>query len=248
MTATTIDEVIKQLGDIVDRSRYQRSRLGYFAALYRRMTIEVKKGIDSGRFEDGPRMERLDVIFANRYLEALEGFRRGEDVSRCWLASFRTASMWRPLVLQHLIMGMYSHINLDLGIATAETCPGDQLPGLKRDFDEINKLLASLIDEVQAKIASFSPWIDLGDRIAGPADEMYTAFSLNRDRDAAWELAERLAPLGPEEKKEVIAQRDLEVEAHVIHVRDLRKFLRLMLLIVRLRESGNVPKIMDALE
>ena len=31
----------------------------------------LTQGIDQDFFEDGPRMERLDVVFANRYLDAL---------------------------------------------------------------------------------------------------------------------------------------------------------------------------------
>ena len=59
--AKNIDEVIAQLTDIIDISRQEPGRLGYFAALYRKVTINVKQGILNGRFEDGARMERLDV-------------------------------------------------------------------------------------------------------------------------------------------------------------------------------------------
>lgn len=76
MMAHTVDEVIEQLTDIIDRSRREKSRLGYFAALYRKVTVQVKKGIASGRFENGPRMERLDVTFSDlraiyEYLSAI---------------------------------------------------------------------------------------------------------------------------------------------------------------------------------
>ncbi|MHC4105111.1 MAG: DUF5995 family protein [Planctomycetota bacterium] len=70
MSAKTIDEVIQQLDDIIDRPQGNRSRLGHFAALYLKVTLNVKEGISEGFFEDGERKERLDVIFANRYLEA----------------------------------------------------------------------------------------------------------------------------------------------------------------------------------
>jgi hypothetical protein len=59
----TIDQVIEALNDVVDSARREGSRLGYFAALYRNVTIEVKRGIAQGRFDDGGRMERFDVIF-----------------------------------------------------------------------------------------------------------------------------------------------------------------------------------------
>ena len=64
--AQTIDEVIEALDGVLDEARRDGSRLGYFAALYRKVTIEVKKGIAAGYFDDGPRMERLDVLdYAN---------------------------------------------------------------------------------------------------------------------------------------------------------------------------------------
>jgi hypothetical protein len=74
--AKNIDEVIARLTDIIDISRQEPGRMGYFAALYRKVTIKVKQGVLNGRFEDGARMERLDVNFANRYLEAYERRRR----------------------------------------------------------------------------------------------------------------------------------------------------------------------------
>src|SRR5690606_41399624 len=62
------------------------------------------------------------------------------------------AETWSPLVLQHLLLGMNAHINLDLGIAAAETAPGTALPALKRDFDEITTLLGEMLDDVQDRI------------------------------------------------------------------------------------------------
>src|SRR5262245_42369321 len=69
--ATSIGEVIDRLSAIIQWSVVNDSRLGYFPALYRKVTAGVRDGIQQGAFDDGRRMERLDVIFANRYLEAL---------------------------------------------------------------------------------------------------------------------------------------------------------------------------------
>ncbi len=61
MSAQTIDEVIARLDDLIKRARAEASRLGFFATLYRNVTLKVKEGIGSAGFDDGPRMERLDV-------------------------------------------------------------------------------------------------------------------------------------------------------------------------------------------
>ena len=45
MPAETIDEVVEQLDLIIDRARNSRSRLGFFPALYRRVTLAVQAGI-----------------------------------------------------------------------------------------------------------------------------------------------------------------------------------------------------------
>ncbi|MEK7325664.1 MAG: DUF5995 family protein, partial [Chloroflexota bacterium] len=52
MTAENIDQVISQLDDIIATARREKSRAGYFAALYRKVTVKVKEGIAAGRFED----------------------------------------------------------------------------------------------------------------------------------------------------------------------------------------------------
>lgn len=51
--ARQIDEVIARFTDIIEFSRREHRRLGYFAALYRKVTVSVKHGILNGRFEDG---------------------------------------------------------------------------------------------------------------------------------------------------------------------------------------------------
>src|SRR5258705_13901399 len=80
--ARSIDEVISRLDAIIgraiiERAIVERDRLGFFAVLYRTVTAAVRDGIAAGRFEDGPRMERLDIVFANRYLQAFDLHRRG---------------------------------------------------------------------------------------------------------------------------------------------------------------------------
>jgi len=44
MSAKTIDQVFQQLDDIIDRTKRDKSRLGYFAALYRKVTLKIKGG------------------------------------------------------------------------------------------------------------------------------------------------------------------------------------------------------------
>lgn len=97
--ARTIDEVLDRLDSIIQSSIENGSRMGYFAAMYRMVTAQVKEGILNGRFEDGPRMERLDVRFANRFLDAYDAYSRKDKCSLCWRIAFDAAERKEPLVL-----------------------------------------------------------------------------------------------------------------------------------------------------
>jgi hypothetical protein len=193
----TIDEVIERLNDILRWATAQKSRIGYFAALYKGVTEKVRDGITSGVFEDDARMERFDVVFANRYLDALHNFRAGDKPTRSWLFAFESAKGFRPVVLQHLLLGINAHINLDLGVAAAEVSKGSDLGALKRDFDAINDILASRVSVVQAQIGRVSPLTSLLERVDPTADRAVINFSIERARDQAWTVAELLACLDP---------------------------------------------------
>ena len=247
MSVTTIDEVIDQLTDIIDYAYRTRSRLGYFATLYRKVTLGIKAGITEGRFEDGPRMERFGVVFANRYFDAWQLFRQGGQPSMAWLVTFRATRNWRLLIIQHLLLGVSTHVNLDLGIAAAEVAPGDALASLKRDFEVINTILAELLDEVQDDVTAFSPWLWLLDRIGGRTDEVLINFSMTKARDAAWGVAERLAPLSPEDQAQEIAALDRRVTTLAYLIQTPGFFLSLGLLGIRLAESDNVARIIERL-
>ncbi len=111
----------RALDAIIDWAWTKKSRLGYFAALHRRVTQAVKDGIAKGQFDNGSLMERLDVNFAGRYLTAFEQMRSGSQPTLSWQIALRAASWWRPLVVEHLLAGINAHINLDLGVAANNT-------------------------------------------------------------------------------------------------------------------------------
>lgn len=246
--AASIDEVLTALDAIVDRAYAEKDRAGYFAALYRTVTAAVKAGIAAGSFEDGPRMARLDVVFANRYLEALYRYRSGQPLSLCWRAAFDATKHRRAVIVQHLLLGMNAHINLDLGIAAAEVCPGDALSSLEHDFNAINTVLASLETGIEEEVCSLSPWIDRLDHIDPNAGRVVANFSIDRARECAWRTAQRLSVLSGAARDAAIAEIDTEVTllAHLVE-RPIGFMINLNLVLVRLREVWDVRKIIRTL-
>jgi len=193
MAVATITDVITALDAVIQQAHDNASRVGYFAALYRRVTWAVRDGIVNGAFQNGPRMERLDVAFASRYLDALATFQAGGMATKSWMVAFQACSDANLLILQHLVAGINAHINLDLGIAAAQVSPPGQLQQLKPDFDHINTVLASLVSTVATEIAAVSPRIGDLEQIGLRTGTSFINFDMTLARDAAWLTAERLA-------------------------------------------------------
>ncbi len=247
MPAETIDDIIQSLGGIIDWAWDQKSRLGYFAALYRRVTRAVKDGISSGRFQNGPRMEKLDVVFANRYLQAFEQFRAGQQPTLSWQVAFKAAARWYPIVVQQLLAGINAHINLDLGIAAAQTAPGDQLPGLQADFNGINAVLAELVGTVEKEIGEISPMVDLLQKFDLRTETAIINFDMTVARNAAWNVAVNLAETSPDLMAAAIADVDLRTSVLGELVVSPPMLIKLQLLPVRLREVNDVRRVLDVL-
>jgi hypothetical protein len=248
MAATTLDDVITELDNVIAEARREKSRLGYFAILYRNVTRRVRDGVREGRFQDGARMELLDVNFANRYLHAFNRYKRGEPPSRCWATAFEAGTRRRPLVLQHLLLGINAHINFDLGAAAAITSPGGKVTDLQHDFNEINLLLGEMLDDVQDRLSSVSPWMWIMDKVGGRTDEALCTFCLNASRDIAWKWAERLAPLPPEQIDREMEELDDVVDKLAHTIRNPGFLINCAALVIWIAEKRDVGLVMDALE
>lgn len=193
MLPTTIDGVLDRLQDIIDDSLRTASRLGYFAALYRRMTLAVRDGIRGGRFQDAARMEALDVAFANRYLVTREQYFAGELHGQSWLQAYEAATRDRYTLLQHLLIGINPHIMIDLGVAAARTCPGPALAGLQQDFNTINTVITSLFPVVDAELDNLSPVERVFDHCFGFIKDKAINDAIDEGRKSSWGFASSLA-------------------------------------------------------
>lgn len=243
----TIDDVLQALDAIVARAVETGSRVGYFAAIYRKVTRKVAEGIDTGFFDDGTRMARLDVAFAARYLSALDIHEHGGKPTRAWELAFEATAASRPIILQHLLVGINAHINLDLAIAAAETAPGAALPGLRRDFDRINEMLALLLGDIERDLAEVSPLIGLLGRIGGRHDDELVRFSIEVARSEAWRFATELAPLDRQQWGGPIGARDAGV-ARLARVILNPGLLTAGLMVIRAGESPDVRRIIGVLD
>jgi hypothetical protein len=212
MPTTTIDDIIASLENIIAESIAAKSRLGYFAALYLKVTKSVKDGIASGQFQDGPRMEKLDVIFASRYLTAYDQWKKHQEPTGSWAVAFEQAERSSVLVLQHLLLGMNAHINLDLGIAAVEVCGDQPISTLQQDFDDINTIISDLTNQVLFELGRVSPLLSLLGLHATNYNSALIQFSISNARDGAWCFTEDLAQKKGDAYAQCISQRDATIK------------------------------------
>ena len=214
MLPTTIDGVIACLEDIVNQSAAAGSRLGYFAALYKRMTMAIRDGIRDGRFQDAARMERVDVAFATRYLTAREQYFAGELQGQSWLQAYSAATVPDYTVLQQLLIAINPHIVIDLGVAAARTCPGDQMAAFQTDFNTVNDVILSLFPVVDAELDDLSPFENFVDHsFLGFLKNKAIDLSIDAGRKSSWNFAVSLAYLDLPSQSFAIGKRDLEAVA-----------------------------------
>lgn len=243
----SIDDVLAALDDIIERSVGENSTAAIFAHVYRRTTAKVKEGIAVGRFEDNRRMEQFDVVFARKYIDAWWDFKEGRPVAKSWELAF-SANGNKLVIMQHVLLGMNAHINLDLGIAAAEFAPEEKVQELEQDFMLINELLAELVDEVQERIGSVSPLMFFLDWVGKSDDEAIVNFSITKARECAWEVAEQLSAAPADRKASIITDVDNRISGFGRIVAHPPGFLiSKVLAFIRLFEEKDIGEIIEKL-
>lgn len=246
--AHTIDEVIQQLEQLIAECIDSNDRIGYFAALYHKVTVRVKEGILNNEFDNGARMERLDVIFANRYLAAVQQYRNKEQPTASWQAAFDASRKRSTLVLQQLLLGMNAHINLDLGIAAVEAANRNDLRSIRTDFNAINTILGALVFEVMTEINRVSPLLSLFGFHA-TNESILIQFSITNARDGAWSFAEDLSDkIGKPawEWGQCVNKRDASIQKLGLSLVRPKGLIRITMWIIHLFEWKNPARVIKA--
>jgi hypothetical protein len=186
--------VVRNLDQVIEWSIEAESTIGYFAALYKQTTVALRKAINEGDFDDGRRMEDLDVIFANRYFSALNAYflpQTYSGLTLAWEVAFVGDKDRQATILQHLMTGMNAHITLDLGLAAFATAPYT-LESLEGDFNRVNAILASQVQGMLNIVQTLSPTV-LWIRRLLPCEVSLIKRILVKLREGAWLFATYMA-------------------------------------------------------
>ena len=248
MPLNTIANVIAAIDAVVQECIATQNKEGYFAALYKRMTIAVNEGICEGAFEDGARMEKLDVCFAERYLQAWQCYGHQQPCSASWQCAFDSTKSNHLTVIQHLILGINTHINLDLAIAAATVCPGNAIHALEKDFNNINNLIASLVDDIQCCLEHVWFPMRIIDRVANRGEQAVLNFSINVARKAAWSNAVYLAKANKADQQHYIYEMDTMVKLLAQKIQSPGCFISLLLRAIRAAEYDDVRRTIKLID
>jgi len=235
------------MDDIVEQCKRDKCKAGYFAVLYRYVTIRIKDGIENGEFNDNERMVMLDTIFAQRFFDAFDAYynNTGEEITLSWKCAFDAAEKSRYVIMQQLLLGINAHINLDLGIAAAETMEGRALNEIRDDYIKVNAILASLVESVKSNISRVSLLFGPLIRLTRGRDEMFINFSIVTARNGAWRFAHRYSRAGDREL--AIKHRDAKIAELASCLTDTGPWLTFLLRVIRMGEFRPLPSNLDRL-
>lgn len=210
MFCKTIHEVILQLEQIINQCIQTNDPKGFFAVLYYKVTVRVRDGILKNEFDQNDSMELLDVLFANRYLEAYDQYVKTGTCTASWKVTFEAAQQNRAIVLQHILAGINAHINLDLGIAVEQAAGQQPVECMQRNFFQINEVLATMMEGVKDDLGRMAPAFKWLMPLAKKWDEKLMQFSIETAREGAWQFANQLRMAS--DKQSAIHNRDQVIQ------------------------------------
>ncbi len=242
-----IDRVIIRLKSVIHRYYEKESRIAYFACLYLHVTSKIKNGIHEGLFEHPKEIEKLDIVFANKYLDAIDDFENGKIYSKTWEYSFQMAANKNYLVVQHLILGCNAHMNMDLSIAMADIWSESFLPKMHADFNKVNDVLSGVFDTLEFELKKIWPIYRILDFICGPLDEALINFEIVAKRDEAWSFTQRLVAADDKARELLKEQHDDQCLALSKKVAPGGRLLQTMSSWLRKLERHGVQSIIETL-
>jgi hypothetical protein len=193
--AASIADVLGLMTSI-DASLVMGDGVAWFNKLYRRVTERVAVALSEGAFENPAFIDRLDVVFANLYFDALHAYLTDPKTApRAWSPLFEGNNEPGIAPIQFALAGMNAHINRDLMVAVVRVCEEmnlvvDDDSAEKRDYDLLNPILEKA--EEEARVIFLEGLVADLDRWLGQVDTIIANWSLVKARSAAWQHAENL--------------------------------------------------------
>ena len=171
-----------------------------------------------------------------------------QNCSCSWQFTFNACADNFLIVLQHLLLGINTHINLDLAIASAEAAPGNGIHSLQNDFNHINSIISSLVDDIQECLCEVWMPMRMLLKMANGKQIAVLNFSIDKARTASWANALLLAKMNDVQKQAYINQMDVAVSLLCSKIKSPDITTRFMLEAIRITEYNDVARIINLID
>lgn len=200
MAVNGVPDVVRRMEQIQDQLP-PTDGVRWFDHLYLEVTRAVAAGLDASSFRDPAFMQRLDVVFANRYFAAFDAAEAGSaDLPAAWAPLFESRHETAIAPLQFALCGMNAHINFDLALALVATytelggegAAAGPREGTDRhqDYCSVNDILASVETRVRSEYETELTGVI--DHAFPTAGDKVAHWSIVDARAAAWASAQVL--------------------------------------------------------
>lgn len=190
-----IDQTIDEMQRRYDALTATCDHDAVFALAYLRVTEEVRRSLDAGRFKDPVWLRNQDAAFAQDYFDALDNWNAGRTslVPKAWQIALQAADDGSVSALGNFMLAMNAHINRDFShvLAGAGLTAADGTSH-KPDHNAFNPRLDALYKPVFAEEAErLDPTFD--DLDFGPLDDEGVSAVMRVWREIVWRNAEALS-------------------------------------------------------
>lgn len=188
--ANSILEVIERL-EAIDAVLPEDDGLKWFNYLYLFTTKAVyARTLAPDGFLDPAWMDRLDVVFANLYLDAVRDADNPESAPEAWRPVLRDRMRPRVARLQFALAGVNAHIDRDLVFALLEIYRQDGAAPNRdsarySDFIQVDEIIKDVEKQTEPTLLVGTP-IEKGGHLV-PLENLIASWSTKDIRHAAWD-------------------------------------------------------------
>lgn len=217
--------VVDKMMVIVRKFEANKDNRTIFLHCYSMMTANMLVAIEQNKFHDTVWVNQLLNRFADYYFDALTCYDCGGETPTVWKEVHKAAATKKLHVIQHLLLGVNSHINYDL-VLTLYDMLSPEWTGLSdemrvkryQDHCLVNLIIGETIDKVQDEVVEkYSPAMDLIDKLMGRLDEILLLKLITEWRDTVWDHTQKLLVLESEDDR---AKYILDLEKKVLNRAD----------------------------
>ena len=198
-------------------------------------------------------MERFDVAFANRYFDGLNSyFHSGKfpKPTHSWQVTFDGASRPDPIIVQHMIAGVTTHIELDLGIVVPQIGSGAHL-ALRNDFNTDQRGVGQPAERHRRERGRTVACASRSYAVLADNEIFLVNEAVRSMRDSAWRLATLLTLEPGFARPATIWARDRQVAGQVEVTFDppgLTGLIQTIIAAIAARESRDIVKNIQVLD